>query len=193
MSVAPPIAGIRIDDVGRERIPMSREEYLTQPVGRPYYEWADGEAIELITPIPSHALAVAELIVAVSTALPNLKVLPQAALDLPNSIRIPDVMVVDGFAPNAKRITEPALVAIEVLSPSTWRDDLGRKSDEYAAFGVQQYWTVDLEQRAITIRENVGGEWIVTHELTEANPTADIPIADHGTVHLDLRRIAQLR
>jgi len=192
MSVAPPIGVSWIDDLGREHIPMSRDEYDALPESDRLFEWADGEAIEMITAIPSHQVTVMQLGYALISALPHLKVMASAALDMPDSVRIPDVMVVTDFARDAKRITEPALVAIEVLSPSTWREDLERKPDEYGAFGVQQYWTVDLVQRTITIRENVGGEWIVTRELTEANPTADVPIADHGTVHLDLRRIAQI-
>jgi len=173
------------------RIPMSRAEYDLLPESERLFEWVDGEAIELIAPIPSHGVAVMELGHAIIRACSQLKVMAQSALDMPNSVRIPDVLVVADFPNNAKRITSPALVAIEVLSPSTWREDLNRKPHEYGEFGVQQYWTVDLSQRTIVIRENVGASWLVTTELNENNPVADIAIGDYGTVHLDLRRIAQ--
>jgi len=171
------------------RIPMSRAEYDALPESEERWEWADGEAIELIAPIPSHAEAVARLCAAFVIGFPNLRVLSGAALDMPNSVRIPDLLVVPDYPPDAKRITEPALVAIEVLSPSTWREDLNRKPGEYREFGVKQYWTVDLVKPQIVVRENTNGEWAITQILTPENPSADIPISSYGTIHLDINQI----
>ena len=61
----------------------------------------------------------------------------------------PDVFVVFGVAkrerPNYKLWEEgraPAFV-LEVASPNTWRDDLGRKRSLYARLGVREYWQYD--------------------------------------------------
>lgn len=61
----------------------------------------------------------------------------------------PDVFVVFGVEkrqrPNYKLWEEgraPAFV-LEVASPSTWRDDLGRKRSVYARLGVREYWQYD--------------------------------------------------
>ena len=61
----------------------------------------------------------------------------------------PDVFVVFGVEkrerPNYKLWEEgraPAFV-LEVASPSTWRDDLGRKRSLYARLGVREYWQYD--------------------------------------------------
>jgi Uma2 family endonuclease len=61
----------------------------------------------------------------------------------------PDVFVVFGVEdrerPNYKLWEErraPAFV-LEVASPSTWRDDLGRKRSVYAQLGVREYWQYD--------------------------------------------------
>ena len=61
----------------------------------------------------------------------------------------PDVFVVFGVEdrerPNYKLWEErhaPAFV-LEVASPSTWRDDLGRKRSVYAQLGVSEYWQYD--------------------------------------------------
>ncbi len=61
----------------------------------------------------------------------------------------PDVFVVFGVEdrqrPNYKLWEEgqaPAFV-LEVASPSTWRDDLGRKRAVYARLGVREYWQYD--------------------------------------------------
>jgi len=179
-----------LDEVGvARRIPMSRAEYDALPESDERWEWADGEAIELIAPIPSHAEAVIRIGAVFVVELPQLRVLAGAALDMPNSVRIPDLLIVPDYPKDATRITEPALVAVEVLSPSTWREDLNRKPREYGEFGVQQYWTVDLVQRQLVVRQNSNDDWVVTHVLTPENPTADIPIENHGTVHLDIDQI----
>ena len=34
---------------------------------------------------------------------------------------------------------------LEVASPSTWREDVGRKRDVYAELGVKEYWLYDPE------------------------------------------------
>ena len=61
----------------------------------------------------------------------------------------PDVFVVFGVEkrerPNYKLWEEgqaPAFV-LEVASPSTWRDDIGRKRSVYAQLGVREYWQYD--------------------------------------------------
>ena len=61
----------------------------------------------------------------------------------------PDVFVVFGVEkrprPNYKLWEEgraPAFV-LEVASPSTWRDDRGRKRSVYAGLGVREYWQYD--------------------------------------------------
>jgi Uma2 family endonuclease len=61
----------------------------------------------------------------------------------------PDVFVVFGVADRVRmnyKLWEegeaPAFV-LEVASPSTWRDDLGRKRAVYARLGVREYWQYD--------------------------------------------------
>ena len=60
----------------------------------------------------------------------------------------------------------PPDVAIEVLSPSTARNDRGRKRDLMARYRVPEYWIVDPDQRAIEVfvltSEGYGPARIVT-------------------------------
>ena len=60
----------------------------------------------------------------------------------------------------------PDLV-IEVLSPTTARQDRGPKLKAYARFGVPEYWIVDLEQRTIEVyrrTEQGFGRALTLHE-----------------------------
>ena len=70
----------------------------------------------------------------------------------------PDVFVVFGVEdrrrPNYKLWEErraPAFV-LEVASPSTWRDDLGRKRSVYARLGVREYWQYDPDGEHLPAR-----------------------------------------
>ena len=61
----------------------------------------------------------------------------------------PDVFVVFGVEDRQRQNYKlweegqaPAFV-LEVASPSTWRDDLGRKRSVYARLGVREYWQYD--------------------------------------------------
>ena len=69
----------------------------------------------------------------------------------------PDLFVAFG-AGNHKRDTykvweEPAGVpdfVLEIVSPSTWRADLGAKGQRYAALGVDEYWLHDPHGRYLS-------------------------------------------
>ena len=70
----------------------------------------------------------------------------------------PDVFVVFGVEdrrrPNYKLWEEgraPAFV-LEVASPSTWRDDLGRKRSVYGRLGVREYWQYDPDGEHLPAR-----------------------------------------
>jgi len=47
-------------------------------------------------------------------------------------------------------VSGPPELAVEVLSPSTRRFDLGMKKDLYAESGVENYWIIDPEQVTLT-------------------------------------------
>jgi Uma2 family endonuclease len=53
--------------------------------------------------------------------------------------------------------TEPPDLVVEISSPSTRRDDLGRKRELYAEFGVCEYWFVDLDNGRVLVHRLIGG------------------------------------
>ncbi len=53
--------------------------------------------------------------------------------------------------------TEPPDLVVEISSPSTRREDLGRKRELYAEFGVPEYWFVDLDEGAVLVHRLAGG------------------------------------
>jgi len=175
------------------RIPMSREEYLSQPPGLPYYEWCRGQAIEMIYAIPNHQRVAFELARKLADAFDarGLEVLPNLGLDMSGSVRIPDLALVPRLNPSEIRVSTPPLVVVEVLSPSTRHIDLVDKPAEYAEFGVAQYWIVDLDVPSITVQQNVDGNWVTTALLDRENPTSVVEVAGYGSVVLNLNQIVR--
>lgn len=65
----------------------------------------------------------------------------------------------------------PDLV-IEVLSPSTARNDRTRKAEVYAACGVREYWLVLPKEKQVEIYLPEGGAFVL-HEVHTLSPEAE--------------------
>ncbi len=125
----------------------------------PRYELIEGEL--LVTPAPrlAHQAAAFELCRLLDEYLAGERVglafLSPSDLALrPGSITQPDVFVIPAETSAAGNALEwsdvrSLLLAIEVLSPSSWRSDRVVKRDFYLASGVSEYWIVDLDARVI--------------------------------------------
>ena len=69
----------------------------------------------------------------------------------PGDVVVPDVVVVKHDKGVTERAIEaPPALAVEVLSPSTRRLDLGAKKRRCELFGVEEYWVVDPVARSVT-------------------------------------------
>ncbi|MFB9311608.1 Uma2 family endonuclease [Nocardioides plantarum] len=173
---------------GLQRLRMSWDDYLLLPE-KPKAEWVDGEVV--VSPPVSfdHGEAVGGLMVALRTALPDLRTVTEVGVHLPrNRVRAPDLMVVDR-RPEGRWVTQTPVLVVEVLSPSTRSEDTMRKSREYLSAGILQYWIVDPEAHAIDVFEAAGGDWERVLRLDEATPTGEVVVGAHGTVPLDLRDV----
>ncbi len=171
-----------------QRFRMSWEEYLRLPE-KPKAEFVDGEVV--VSPPTSfeHGDAVGELLVVLRTTLSPLHAVTAVGVPLPrNRLRAPDVMVVER-RPEGRWVTDPPVLVVEVLSPSTRSEDTMRKSREYLAAGIGQCWIVDPEARAIDVFAAVDGEWERLLRLDASRPVGEVVVGDHGTVALDVRDI----
>src|SRR5688572_26834253 len=121
----------------------------------PRYELLDGELLVTNAPTLAHQCAVSELLTRLRSYSfeQDLGVAFVSPADIelaPESIMQPDVFVVPKhmFAaddPSRWADVKSLLLAVEVLSPSTMREDRVRKRDFYLANHVAEYWIVDLD------------------------------------------------
>jgi Uma2 family endonuclease len=131
-----------VDSAGR----FTRADLDAMPDDGRRYELLDGSIIVTPSPTPAHQNVTLELAVLLRTSCSaELKVFV-APLDtaLPTGdVLEPDVLVVRRDTITAKDVTGAPLLAVEILSPSTRRRDVGDKLTAYRDAGVPSYWVVD--------------------------------------------------
>jgi Uma2 family endonuclease len=168
-----------------ERRTMSFDEFEALPE-KLRAEYVDGEAI--VSPpasMPHNAIGL-RLAMLLQGALPDLHVgYDMGVITGPRRRRIPDLAVVDHVEPVHWTDQTPYLV-VEILSPTTRSEDTLRKSPEYAAAGVGQFWIVDPDHHTLTVLGRDDGSWDIVLELDADHPRGEVPVGEHGVVTLDL-------
>lgn len=175
---------------GLRYVPMSWEEYVTLPEGT-RAEWVDGVAVVSPPPVAGHWRAQTRLAGLLEASLPGLDVVGEVAVRLSRDrVRVPDLSASsDRMAEDDwMRPAAPVLV-VEVLSPSTRREDLLRKAPEYLEAGISQFWVVDRQARTIEVLRNGAERWETVAVVDDANPSADVPVGEWGTVPLELSAV----
>lgn len=123
----------------------------------PRYEVIDGELLVTPAPRPLHQLSIGALYIRLGAYLQGNHTvqlwLSPADIQLePNSIVQPDIFVTPWSPSVPVRQWEQIsslVLAVEVLSPSSLRQDRSIKRRFYQRHGVPEYWVVDLDARQI--------------------------------------------
>lgn len=158
-----------------QRVPMSYEEWLELPA-KPKSEWVDGEVVVSPPASYAHQDASFRLTALLRAALSGLVVVQDVGLELPNDrTRVPDILVLDR-APDGVLVTEPPLLVVEILSSSTRSEDTVRKSGEYLAAGIGQYWLLDPELRALDAYASSSNGWTPLLHLDDNVPDGNIDV-----------------
>ena len=126
------------------------------------YELADGVLLVTPGPVLRHQSVIGELYLTLRQACPSGLQVFVAPLDFrPTNRRSlqPDLLVVPRQDMGAKNITQPLLLAVEVLSPSTRSKDLLLKRGLYEDSRVRSYWIVDPDEPSVTVLELVDGRY----------------------------------
>jgi Uma2 family endonuclease len=146
-------------------IPTVEEMQARLPEGVDRYEIVDGEVILRMADRDAHNKTLVNLLLPIGPwARPRGAEIRIATFGLHTSrtrYREPDLMVIR--EDHLDRIGELGMVgppdlAVEILSPSTRRTDMGPKVDEYAAVGVGTYWIIDPEGRRAWVRDPADAE-----------------------------------
>ncbi len=152
------------------------------------YELYDGELCVVPSPLPIHQIVALRLYEQLAAfGHPAGAAVVVAPFDIVLSeynVVQPDVLY---FGPErAQRINLrehvrfPPDLAIEVLSPSTARNDRGRKRDLLARYQIPEYWIVDADERRIELsilrKGRYGAPDIVSGERLKSATIAGLEI-----------------
>jgi Uma2 family endonuclease len=127
------------------------------------YELVDGSIVVTPSPGLGHQRVVMRLGVLLYAACPSDLEVLTGPFDVAlgeHTVLVPDLLVAPRAAFTKRDLPGPPLLAVEVLSPSTRRRDLGDKLTAYRDAGCPSYWVVDPTAprlRAFALRE---GEYV---------------------------------
>jgi Uma2 family endonuclease len=82
------------------------------------------------------------------------------------NFRVPDVLVMRAGDKFERYVTQPPLIAIEILSPEDSLTAMQTKAAEYREFGVEHIWIIDPEPRIAYRYTGSALEEVRTGELT---------------------------
>jgi Uma2 family endonuclease len=162
------------------------------------FELAEGVLIVAPRPAPMHQRAGQRLAALLDeqlpdrlTALKNVDVLVNAAT--PPTVRAPDVVVTTNAVAerNPARINaSDVLLAVEIMSPGSRRQDRVQKPVEYAEAGILYYWLIDLEPTASLIEYVLvdDNHYEINDKVTEA-----ATLFEPAPVTIDVRTLTARR
>ena len=167
------------------KVVLTYEDFAALPSDGKRYEILDGELSVTAAPNRRHQRVVLPLGAALDAhvtayALGEVYVAPFDVVLADTTIVQPDIIFVanDRLGIFSQRGADgaPTLV-IEVLSPSTARNDRTTKLQLYARYGVPYYWIVDPETRAIEVHRLAASDYAVPGTFA-GNALTDIPPFD---------------
>ena len=101
-----------------------------------------------------------------------------------HDVLVPDLLVVSEPKHITKRgIEGPPLLIVEILSPSTQKQDRGVKARRYAELGVEHYWIVDPEKKRVECHRQADG---VFRKVVEAAGDTTLIHPDWDELEIDL-------
>jgi Uma2 family endonuclease len=151
---------------------MSLEEFLAWERDQPErYEYAGGVATMMTGGSLDHSTIASNLWSALRDRLRDSTCRPfrgDTKIIANNSVRYPDLSVTCTAVLGAEDTVLEPVVVIEVISPSTEREDRGRKKfDYFATPSIQQYAIIEQDDRRIDLYTREGDRW--TNQVIEGD------------------------
>ncbi len=151
---------------------MSLDEFLAWERDQPEkHEYAGGVITMMTGASLAHATITMNVAFALRQGLRGTGCRPfanDAKVIASDSVRYPDVVVTCQPVDGTDDIVPEPIVVIEVISPSTEREDRGRKKfDYFATPSIRQYAIIEQDERLIDLYTRTGDRW--TDEIVEGD------------------------
>lgn len=165
------------DRIPPGRIRLTYDDYVGLPNDGKRYEILDGELFVTPAPTSRHQLVSInlEFVLLRHVREHRLGQIIDAPIDLilePCTVAQPDILFIRaerGAIISERGIEGPPDLVVEILSPSSVRQDRTTKAALYARFGVPHYWILDPDARTFELYELEGDSYrLITKESDEA-------------------------
>jgi Uma2 family endonuclease len=129
------------------------EEYLDLVFDdRPEPDYVDGEVVERALPTPIHGQIQVLLGILFAPLLSQIRLILMSELRVriePRRFRVIDFAVYRDARPEGRYGTDPAFVAIEIVSPDDRHSELTERLEDYRRWGVSHVWLVDPQLKRL--------------------------------------------
>jgi Uma2 family endonuclease len=156
---------------------MSIEEFLDWHDGTDTrHMLVDGVVVAMAPPTGPHSRIAGNVAYEVRRRLrPPCGIMVEAGIRLSAETCVQADVAVTCELLQPKRLMEQPVLLIEVLSPSTRRDDLGLKIVGYEEISsVREIWAVDSEEQAVRIWRRTGDGWIISLPIRAGSFRSDV-------------------
>jgi Uma2 family endonuclease len=174
------------------RIVLTYEDYVGLPDDGNRYEILDGELYVTPAPVPLHQRVSRNLqrILDRHVVERGLGEILDAPIDLilaTTTVAQPDLLFIRAGRDivTHRAVEAPPDLVVEILSPSSVRQDRATKATLYARFGIPHYWIVDPAERRFEMHELDGAGYRLSAEGGAADalrsalfPALEIRLAD---------------
>ena len=164
--------------LARTLVPV--EEYLHTSYD-PDCDYVDGEVVERNVGEWDHSelqTAIASYFYALRKRLQIFTVVEQRVQVSRTRFRVPDICIIAGPKPTEQILTQPPMVAIEILSKDDRVGYMQKKIDDYMAFGVRYVWVIDPRTRRAWIYTPEGAHESKDGILRTENPAIELPLPE---------------
>jgi Uma2 family endonuclease len=157
---------------------MTATEFLDLPESSTPMELIDGELIMAPAPLLSHQKIIGRLYLLLVTLQgidpDNILLAPTDVYFDDGNVFQPDVVWLSSTNQNCMEIGDRHLrgapdLVVEVLSPGTAQQDMGKKRQVYEQHGVREYWLVDGAARTVEVLVLRDDTFVELGVFTEAN------------------------
>src|SRR3984893_7340718 len=156
---------------------MSLDEFLAWERDQPErYEYAGGVVTMMTGGSAAHVTIAMNLAFALRHALRGTGCRPFGSdmkVIANHTVRHPDISVICHPVGDSDSYLSDPVVIIEVISPSTEREDRGRKKfDYFATPSIRQYALIEQDERLIDLYTRTGDRW--TDEIIEGDAVLNL-------------------
>ena len=109
----------------------------------------------------------------------NISVFPEQRVQVSTTrVRVPDVCVMVGEAPNEQVFTRAPFLGVEILSPDDRMSRMQKKISDYLGMGVRYVWVIDPYERLAWIHTSEGAVEANDGVLRTTDPVIEMPLAE---------------